>query len=91
MRFIKRLLTVILILGIVWIAFLVTDYIQVFSRREMPVFCLPTITADDGGSGTYQGLGYRFEIEGEFLSAEGTPAGVTSAEMLLFGRSIHKT
>ena len=46
-----------------------------------------TQTADDGGSGTYQGLGYRYEIEGNFMPEEEYP-GVTRYEMYVFGRQV---
>lgn len=86
MRLLKGLLITILILLIVWVAFFVTDAYRVFSRHEKPVFCLAAATADDGGSGTYEGLGYSFKLGGNFL----LPAPyVSEAELYVFGRLVH--
>lgn len=54
---------------------------------ELPVFARPTQTADDGDSGTYQGAGYRFEIEGNFMPEDELP-GVTRYEYYIFGRLV---
>lgn len=63
----------------------VTDFSRV-SGFEKPVFCLPK-TADDGGSGIYYGLFYRFEIRGNFLPEDEFP-GVTHYRAYLFGKEI---
>lgn len=39
------------------------------SNLNKPMFAIGIDTADDGGSGTYRGLGYTVKIEGE-LTAE---------------------
>ncbi len=39
------------------------------AQLKKPLFAMAVDTADDGGSGTYQGLGYTVEIDGE-LTAE---------------------
>ena len=41
------------------------DYFRIYSA-EKPIFTIP-VTSDDGGSGTYYGLGYQIEIKGNFM------------------------
>ena len=61
------------------------DYHQC-SNLKQPVFAKSISTADDGGSGTYRGLGYTIEIDGH-LSAEYGYA-TESIEMYLFGKLV---
>ena len=51
---------------------------------ERPLFCVCTRGADDGGSGTYRGLGYSFDIRGNFLPEDEFP-GVTEFEARILG------
>ena len=53
------------------------DYNLVVNRHERPI-CAVTIGAgaDDGGSGRYYGLGYGFEIEGNFVALDPADYGV---------------
>ena len=45
--------------------------------------------AQDGGSGTYVGLGYSFDIEGNFVSeSKDLLKGVTSYRGYLFGNEV---
>jgi len=53
----------------------VLDYFRV-AGFEKPIFAIPVETADDGGSGLYRGLGYSFDIEGNFMPEDEFP-GVT--------------
>ena len=46
---------------ILWSAMFLTDYTRVRNYGE-PLFVIAFATADDGGSGTYLGLGYTAEI-----------------------------
>ena len=64
----------------------VIDYFQV-KGFEKPIFSIATNTADDGGSGTYKGLGYSFEIEGNFMPEDEFSA-VTYYEYYIFGNLI---
>ena len=64
----------------------ITDFYRVY-HFQMPVFCIAAETADDGGSGTYRGLGYHFEIEGNFMPEEELP-GITHNKMYLFGQLV---
>lgn len=82
----KKRIIGLVIFAMLWLGIGVSDYARV-SDFEKPVFCIPTQTADDGGSGTYRGLGYRYEIEGNFMPEEEYP-GVTRYEMYVFGRQV---
>lgn len=78
---------VILCLIILWLTVFITDYCCCASLRE-PVFVVADNDnlADDGGSGTYYGLGYIVEVQ-KHIDAE---YGVTivSVEMKMFGKVI---
>lgn len=86
----KKALKVILsVLGIVivlWLAVFATDYAMTMKLKE-PIFAVPpSITADDGGSGAFRGLGYTVEVE-KYLDAEyGTK--IVSVEMKLLGKTV---
>jgi len=58
----KILLCIVCILVICWLAMFTTDFIR-SSALKNPVFAQTRATADDGGSGTYQGLGYKIEVK----------------------------
>jgi len=49
----------------IWLAMGAVDYFRV-SNFERPAFCLLDVenSYEDGGSGTYKGLGYSFDITG---------------------------
>ena len=68
---------------VLWIAIGAVDYIRVHSF-EKPVFCVGTDLASDGGSGKYIGLGYSFDIKGNFMPEDEFP-GVTKWKYYLFG------
>lgn len=70
----------------VWIAIGMMDYSRLH-RFEKPIFCITTELADDGGSGRYVGLGYVFEIEGNFMPEDIFP-GVTKWTAFLFGKEV---
>ena len=82
----RTILTVCIVLLAVWALLFAIDTLSVVNWKK-PIFAVCFGGADDGGSGGYYGLGYRFEIKGNFLpdSAPGIPAGVTEAEGSLFG------
>ena len=79
----KKWPKVILVILIVWLVMAAVDFSVVHGFRQ-PVFCVQTMGADDGGSGRYVGLGYFFDIEGNFMPDAENP-GVTSYEGRLFG------
>lgn len=83
----KKILIPLIIAIIVWLAMGLTDFNRV-RLFEKPIFCImlnPTI--QDGGSGKYIGLGYSFEIEGNFMPEDEFP-GVTKYKAKLFGLTV---
>lgn len=63
-----------------------TDYARVHDF-EMPVFCVLVNGADDGGSGTYVGLGYSFDIQGNFMPLDEFP-GITQYTYKIMGLNV---
>ena len=84
---VKRLFLIFIFFFLLWFVAMATDLIRVHSF-EKPIFARPTVTADDGGSGTYKGLGWRIELEGNFMPEEELP-GVTQFEFYLFDDMVH--
>ncbi len=82
----KKLWIGIALVIVLWAALAVADYVRVHSF-EKPIFCIAADTADDGGSGKYVGLGYSFDIEGNFMPEDEFP-GVTQWTYYLFGIEI---
>ena len=78
----KRTFTLFIFVFLLWFALAATDLLRLNSF-EMPVFARPAETFDDGGSGTYKGLGWRIELEGNFMPEDEFP-GVTKYEYYLF-------
>ena len=72
---------------LLWFAAAATDLLRV-NDFEKPIFARPTVTADDGGSGTYKGFGWRIEIKGNFMPEDEFP-GITQYEYYLFNDLIH--
>lgn len=70
-----------------WLLIFGYDYVRVVINNEKPVFVVAIKTADDGGAGTYQGLGYCYEIAGNFMPLDEIQ-GVTSYELYLFNHLI---
>lgn len=66
-----------------WLSICIVDFVRINSF-EKPLFCIATQTADDGGSGRYVGLGYSFDIKGNFLPEDEFP-GITSFTAHIFG------
>jgi len=79
---------IITIFGVVilWLCVGITDFALVHNYRK-PLFCVGVDLADDGGSGRYVGVGYSFDIEGNFMP-EGKNPGVTSYSGYLFGKEV---
>lgn len=63
------LLIAILLLLASYIGISYSDYSEVAISFDKPKFCISTMTADDGGSGKYIGLGYSFDIDGHLESS----------------------
>lgn len=81
----KLLITVIVILIVLWVVIFCIDYFRCRSFKE-PIFVVAGITADDGGSGMYYGLGYKVRIE-KTISAEYGPQ-LFRVEMYMFDKFI---
>ena len=58
------ILVAIVVLLVSWASIAYSDYADVAISYDKPKFCISTMTADDGGSGKYIGLGYSFDIDG---------------------------
>lgn len=73
----KKVLLVVAIIACLWILISLIDFSRVHGF-ERPIFCILSAehAMDDGGSGTYMGLGYSFEIKGNFMPEDELP-GVT--------------
>lgn len=80
----KIIFVIILLLLVLWTAAVSIDYYRVCHLFKKPCFTISTITADDGGSGKYVGLGYSFDIKGNFMPLDELK-GVTNADFYLFG------
>lgn len=74
----------IIIVVLLWCSLFVTDFVRV-SQFEKPIFCVLLNGADDGGSGTYVGLRYTVELDGNFMPEDAELRGVTQYDMKLFG------
>ena len=77
---------VFIVIGImlaIWMVVGIVDFRSVHSF-EKPMFCIVSETADDGGSGHYVGLGYSFDIKGNFMP-EDEQKGVIEYSYYLFG------
>ena len=82
----KKHRIVLLILLAIWLFIGIADFSRV-NIFEKPVFCVLVNGADDGGSGTYVGLGYSFDIEGNFMPEEEFP-GVTRYTYKILGLEV---
>lgn len=86
---IKRIVTSIIILQLMFIIMGITDYIRTTQSFKKPIFARLDISTakKDGGSGKYNGIGYSIDIEGNFMP-EDELKGVTHARFYVFGREI---
>ena len=85
-RIVKVIATISVLLILIWVSMFVTDFIRCSSLKT-PIFVSASDNiADDGGSGTYNGLGYTVNVK-KYVSTE---YGVVleSVEMLMFGKVI---
>lgn len=84
----KRLLTVLIIaaaLLLAAVAMACVDYNLVVNRHERPKCAVGFATADDGGSGRYYGLGYGFEVHGNFVALDPADYGVREWSFYILG------
>ena len=82
----KRAIWIIFCVILSLFAVVLTDFYRV-SRFELPFFCVLAHGEDDGGSGIYRGVGYSFDIEGNFMPEDEFP-GVTKYRAYLLGMEI---
>jgi len=84
----KSVIIVIIILLALWIAMGLIDFFRV-SSFDKPIFCRLDVenSFDDGGSGKYNGLGYSFDITGNFNPEDEYP-GVTRYTYYIFGSEV---
>ena len=80
------LLIAIVVLLVSWGSIAYSDYADVVISYDKPEFCISTMTADDGGSGKYIGLGYSFDIAGHLDADSGFE--VDSYAYKIFGITI---
>lgn len=83
----KNIVLTTLFLVILWAFMLGTDYWRTTHDFAKPIFARSTNGFDDGGSGTYQGIGYSIEIKGNFMPEDELP-GVKHAQFMIFGRQV---
>ena len=81
----KILIRVIVILIVLWGIIFFSDYLRCRNFKE-PIFVVAGVTADDGGSGTYYGLGYKVKIEKTISAEYGTE--LVKVEMYMFDKFI---
>lgn len=81
----KIVISVIVVLIVLWGIIFFIDYSRCSHFKE-PIFVISGVTADDGGSGTYYGLGYKVKIE-KTISAEYGPT-LLKVEMYMFNKFI---
>ena len=81
----KVLLIIILSLILLWGVIFAIDYFRC-SNLKMPIFVIPGETADDGGSGTYYGLGYSVDVEKNISAEYGVQ--IENVEMYIFDKFV---
>jgi len=81
----KILISIIIILIVLWGVIFFIDYSRCSNFKE-PIFVVAGVTADDGGSGTYYGLGYKVIME-KTISAEYGKT-LVKVEMYMFDKFI---
>jgi ABC-type polysaccharide transport system permease subunit len=84
-RTIPRMLTLLLLLVVLcWGSIFAIDYYRC-SHLQMPLFVTAVETADDGGSGLYQGLGYQVDVQ---LDGNVPNYSVIAVTMTMFGKVV---
>ena len=82
----KRIVTIISAMIVLWLAMGITDFVRVTALYRSPWFCrIHGPSYDDGGSGEYVGLGYSFDIEGDFITCADS---VTKYTAKIFGVTV---
>ena len=84
-KVIKILLVAVITILILWSTIFIIDYVRCSNFKD-PIFVISGETADDGGSGTYYGLGYKVEIEKNISAEYGLQ--LIKVEMYIFDKFI---
>ena len=82
----KKIAICAIVIIVIWLVIGLFDFLRVKSF-DKPLFCIGTEMYDDGGSGHYVGLGYSFDIKGNFMPEDELP-GVTKYTYYIFGFEI---
>lgn len=82
----KAAITVIACVIALWVIAGSIDFALVHNFRR-PLFCVCSAPMQDGGSGSYTGLGYSFYIEGNFVTEDGY-CGVSLYKGYLLGQEV---
>ena len=76
---------------IIWICIISIDFVTVFALHNKPLFMiLDSSSAHDDGSGSYNGLGYTFEIDGHFNDCDCILQGVVKAKAYVLKLPIYQ-
>jgi len=81
----KIVVSIIIILISLWVIIFFIDFMRCASFK-MPIFVVAGETADDGGSGTYYGLGYKVEVKKHISADYG--GQLEKIEMYMFDKFI---
>lgn len=82
----KKIIICTIVIVVLWLGLALLDFLRVKSF-EKPLFCINTESHNDGGSGHYTGLGYSFDIKGNFMP-EDELSGVTEYIYYILGFEI---
>ena len=90
----KKVIIAVIYVIAAWLIMGIVDFALVHNYRK-PLFCIGVDLVDDGGSGKYVGLGYSFEMEGNFMpdaetSAKEEKPKVTSYRGYIFGKEVSR-
>ena len=81
----KILIAIVLSIVVLWGIIFGIDYFRC-ANAKMPIFVVAGETADDGGSGTYYGLGYKVEVKKNISVGYGEL--IEKVEMYMFDKCI---
>lgn len=81
----KILITIVVTIMALWVIIFAIDY-YMCANCKMPIFVIASETADDGGSGTYYGLGYEVKVEKNISADYGVL--IEKVEMYMFDKIV---
>jgi|AntRauTorcE11897_2_1112592.scaffolds.fasta_scaffold62661_2 hypothetical protein len=83
----RNFLRVLLIIFSILVIIGFVDYRLSTHSFKKPIFAQSNSSYDDGGSGIYRGIGYRIEINGNFMPDDEFK-GVTHTRFYILGKEI---